>query len=1089
MDALSGIGIAVSKAIFKAWFKDHEFLSSLSESLADLIGTAISDRRVKAAAERQLSRIAERVSDSLESLIDTEWPSLPSHERQAALISARDAIEQTHITARLLAELDYDVDALSELVVAKLSTIGLSQAAATLAQRVAGESCDLVIETAAALPGFHRENYAEILLREARIIERVDKVFEAIEVIREYAVATNSEQAGKRFEEAYRRSAARNLDKIELFGLDAGIKPSSKQHNLSTAYISLSVSGPDPASAAEHPDAPSTQEASADSTLLTAQIEQIINQSPRIFIKGEAGSGKTTLLQSLAVRAASARFGEELADWNDLIPFFVRLRALSSEDPPSPEQLPNLIAPAIAGTMPTGWVHDQLAKGRGLLLVDGLDEISSERREKTRNWIAEILAEYPHCRVIITSRPPAVPDGWLGAQAFSEFEMLPMSPDDVGLFIDHWHEAVAQEELNQIKQHELLELAPALRERIRGDRSLRELAATPLLCAMLCAMNRDRRQALPSSRLALYEAVVQTVLHNRDDQRKIRTDLPKLTYEVVLALMQEIAFWMMQNGWSMTDTWRLAEFIEGRLPSFTKLPPNATPTSIVDLLILRSGLLRSPIEGKFDFIHNAFKEYLCSRAVASGDRLDFLLSNISNEAWREVAVLAAASTDDRRRNQFLQEVIARGDASPSKRAMYHLLAVRCLETCTNLDPDVQALIKDRIQHLRPPSSITEARALSAAGDLAIPLLTRQYSKPARTDAACVRALRLIGSETALEALEGYGPDTRTTVAREVWAAWPFFDRSDFAKRVLADSPGIRGIAAVESLDALMAAQYLKKVLRLRIFLREKNIDPAVFSVLSGLCQLSLLDIRSPGVVNIDAVHSLQGLRTLVIDAKSIGAIGSLPVFSELTHLNLISHQSLEIDLSALPEKIENLYLTGDKLKVDLPLGHESKIVNLHLRGLAAECDVHWVRRMPRLRDITFGTVRLDSVAQHIRFPEAVHSLYFLNNDGLETLESLSSFRNLKSIRLSNARDLRDISVLENMIDLESVYIRGAASLENLDSLFALPKLKQLTLDVKGKIDIDQLRRTGSLQSFVISAPRFHQGGDEAAHITALRYIG
>ncbi len=72
----TGLGLVVGKAVFKAWFKDNEFLSSATESSLDLLRTTVADRRARSAAERQIARISELASDTLETFIDFEWGDL-----------------------------------------------------------------------------------------------------------------------------------------------------------------------------------------------------------------------------------------------------------------------------------------------------------------------------------------------------------------------------------------------------------------------------------------------------------------------------------------------------------------------------------------------------------------------------------------------------------------------------------------------------------------------------------------------------------------------------------------------------------------------------------------------------------------------------------------------------------------------------------------------------------------------------------------------------------------------------------------------------------------------------------------------------
>ena len=49
--------------------------------------------------------------------------------------------------------------------------------------------------------------------------------------------------------------------------------------------------------------------------------------------------------------------------------------------------------------------------------------------------------------------------------------------------------------------------------------------------------------------------------------------------------------------------------------------------------------------------------------------------------------------------------------------------------------------------------------------------------------ACIRALALIGSDLALDMLEGYANDLRQLVINELLRAWDYFDRETYASRI------------------------------------------------------------------------------------------------------------------------------------------------------------------------------------------------------------------------------------------------------------------------------------------------------------------
>ena len=54
-----------------------------------------------------------------------------------------------------------------------------------------------------------------------------------------------------------------------------------------------------------------------------------------------------------------------------------------------------------------------------------------------------------------------------------------------------------------------------------ADRHLRALTVSPLLCALVCALNRERRTQLPRDRMEIYEAALDMLLERRDRERGV----------------------------------------------------------------------------------------------------------------------------------------------------------------------------------------------------------------------------------------------------------------------------------------------------------------------------------------------------------------------------------------------------------------------------------------------------------------------------------------------------------------------------------------------------------------------------------------
>jgi predicted NACHT family NTPase len=84
-------------------------------------------------------------------------------------------------------------------------------------------------------------------------------------------------------------------------------------------------------------------------------------------------------------------------------------------------------------------------------------------------------------------------------------------------FIDKWYRSAALE----LKQRpcpgeDLTRTAFRLKSELADQPELGLLASNPLLCAMICALYRERQERLPETPAELSEALVQMLLHRRE---------------------------------------------------------------------------------------------------------------------------------------------------------------------------------------------------------------------------------------------------------------------------------------------------------------------------------------------------------------------------------------------------------------------------------------------------------------------------------------------------------------------------------------------------------------------------------------------
>ena len=88
-----------------------------------------------------------------------------------------------------------------------------------------------------------------------------------------------------------------------------------------------------------------------------------------------------------------------------------------------------------------------------------------------------------------------------------------------------------------------------------------------------------------------------------------------------------------------------------------------------------------------------------------------LVTNASNDQWKEVIILASCLATKSVCEMLIKALIARGDTESKFRYQLHLLAVSCLEMSNELDREIKVEVEKRLSELVPPRDMEDAKAL------------------------------------------------------------------------------------------------------------------------------------------------------------------------------------------------------------------------------------------------------------------------------------------------------------------------------------------------------------------------------------------
>ncbi|MBD2057817.1 NACHT domain-containing protein [Oculatella sp. FACHB-28] len=353
----------------------------------------------------------------------------------------------------------------------------------------------------------------------------------------------------------------------------------------------------------------------------------IANQKQYLMVLGGPGMGKSTFLRKMGLEALKGRRKEGFH--HACLPVFVELKLFRDSE--------INIQSAIAQEFKTcgfpdheRFTNTMLEQGRLLILLDGLDEVPTDRMSDAIAKIQDFVDSYDKNRFIASCRVAAYRHNF---RRFTDVAIADFDDDQIQAFITNWFRNQPERGKECWEKLTSTEYAAA-----------KELTHTPLLLTLACLLYQRAGQ-FPTNRATLYERALRVLLEEWASEKELPRDnlykgLDTKRKELMLAKIAHDAF---QEDHLFLSKREIVQWIEQSLKEMLPDEKFIDGAAVLKSIEIQHGVLVERAEGIYSFSHLTFQEFLTAQHIGENYRQveQLVTRHLSDERWREVFLLLA----------------------------------------------------------------------------------------------------------------------------------------------------------------------------------------------------------------------------------------------------------------------------------------------------------------------------------------------------------------------------------------------------------------------------------------------------------------
>ena len=289
-----------------------------------------------------------------------------------------------------------------------------------------------------------------------------------------------------------------------------------------------------------------------------------------------------------------------------------------------------------------------------LLLLDGLDEATTESSGKEALDRVVTFLHSSDARIICTSRPRGykalrVPGVWKSAT------LTPLSDEKIEMLATRWFSIVESsvgedDQTDSNVSDQARTRAQAFLHAVQDNPKTLEIARSPLLCQVLIELFRFSHR-LPEARVTAYQQIVELLLTRHPAARAQAGGIGQPVEQLGLKVA-DLKDILIGLAWKLQAHERAGYLSKAQCEhscmkylvddiyglGLQKVQARRRAPEIIEQLITQYGVLVERAPDEINFVHLSIQEYLAAEWIAQqspDDQISWLSNNWSNTTWRE----------------------------------------------------------------------------------------------------------------------------------------------------------------------------------------------------------------------------------------------------------------------------------------------------------------------------------------------------------------------------------------------------------------------------------------------------------------------